>query len=214
MFRDNVIATDNLFEIAKNHPIKQIVYMSTAAVYGNWKKTAYRESDVCKPDTVYGLTKYLGEEILRFWKRTSEVKVTILRPFNIYGPGNFKGVIYSFVQSAKKEGKVIIYGTGEQKRDFLYVDDAVEAIVKSVERKISGTFNVVSGKTYSLKEVVDIFEKIMDKKIAVEYQPEEQGKPNTVTQYLGKTKKILTWRAKIGLETGLRKTIVEYDETL
>lgn len=212
MFRDNVIATHNLFERAKSFSIRQVVYMSTAAVYGNWKKMAYQESDFCKPDTVYGLTKYLGEEILHFWERTSNVKTTILRPFNIYGPGNFKGVIYSFYRSIEKNGTVTIYGTGEQKRDFLYIDDAIEAIVKSVDRRKYGTFNIASGRTYSLKEVVAILEKIIGKKIKVVYREEEQGKPNTVTQSLSKAKSILGWRAKIELETGLRKTILRYEK--
>lgn len=214
MFSDNVVATHNLVTEAAKFPLKHIIYNSTAAVYGGGSNKTYKESDPCAPDTEYGMTKYLSEELARYWSKITKGKITILRPFNVYGPGNFKGVVHSFYKSIKESGSVVIYGDGKQERDFLYVDDMVSAIINAVRKKQAGTFNVVSGKTHTILEVFEEIQKILDKKIKVNFKSADKRKVSKIQQNPSFAKKKLGWEAEIGLKEGIKKTIFWYENNI
>lgn len=214
MFSDNVVATHNLVTEAAKFPLKHIIYNSTAAVYGGGNNKIYKESDPCIPDTEYGMTKYLSEELVRYWSKVTKGKVTILRPFNVYGPGNFKGVVHSFYKSIKESSSVVIYGDGKQERDFLYVDDMVSAIINAVRKKQAGTFNVVSGKTHTILEVFEEIQKILDKKIKVNFKSADKKKVSKIQQNPSFAKKELGWEAKTGLKEGIKKTIFWYEDNI
>lgn len=212
MMRDNVIAAHNLVAEALKHPIKQIVFTSSVAVYGRDKKEKFKESDNCYPNTMYGLTKYLSEKIIQYWATMSGNPATILRPFNIFGPGNAKGVIYQFYSDIKNTGGVVVYGDGKQERDYLFVEDIVEVFSKVVEQKKAGIFNLGNPKKYSVLEILKIFEKVMGKKIKIEFSPNEQGKVFNVNQDLSFVKEVLGWEATTSFEEGLRKTVEWYEQ--
>lgn len=212
MMRDNVIAAHNLVAEALKHPIKQIVFTSSVAVYGRDKKEKFKETDNCFPNTMYGLTKYLAEKIIQYWSTLSGNPATILRPFNIFGPGNAKGVIYQFYSDIKNTGGVVVYGDGKQERDYLFVEDIVDVFSKVVEQKKGGIFNLGNPKKYSVLDVLSVFEKVMNKKIKIEFSPNEQGKVFNVNQNLSLVKEELGWEAKTSFEDGLRKTVEWYEE--
>lgn len=212
MMRDNVIAAHNLVAEALKHPINQIVFTSSVAVYGRDKKEKFKESDNCYPNTMYGLTKYLAEKIIQYWSTMTGNPATILRPFNIFGPGNAKGVIYQFYSDIKNTGGVVVYGDGKQERDYLFVEDIVDVFSKVVEQKKGGIFNLGNPKKYSVLDILSVFEKVMNKKIKIEFSPNEQGKVFNVNQNLSLVKEELGWEAKTSFEDGLRKTVEWYEE--
>ena len=107
MMENNVMSTFNLISEALNYPIKHIVFTSSVAVYGKDKKEKFKEIDECFPNTNYGLSKYLAEKIVLYWGNLTGKPVTIFRPFNVYGPGNYKGIIYSFIQISKIKIKLL-----------------------------------------------------------------------------------------------------------
>ena len=214
MHEDNFIATKNLMEIAEKFPIKKTIFMSSAAVYGDKKGKIVTETINCKPNIEYGRTKRLAEKFILNWEKGNKRTAFIFRPFNIYGPGNYKGVIYNFYKNIRKDGRVTIYGTGDQTRNFLFIDDVVSAILLGIKEKKGGIFNLASPENYSVKKILVLFEKIFNKNIVPKFEYEEKGKVVELNLSAEKAKKILGWRAKVGLEKGLRKTIVWYDANL
>ena len=214
MYKDNVIATKNLMEKAKKFPVIKTIFMSTAAVYGEGEGEVFTEVARCKPNTEYGRTKLLAEKIVLDWEKKSGGIATIFRPFNIYGPGNLKGVIYNFYKSFRDGRKVTIYGTGEQTRNFLFIDDAIDAILLGIKKDEAGIFNLASPKNYSVKKLLQVIEELLKRKMKFIFEPVEKDKVQGVKYSFTKARNILGWRAKVSLEKGLKKTFERYDTYL
>ncbi len=212
MMENNVMSTFNLISEALNYPIKHIVFTSSVAVYGKDKKEKFKEIDECFPNTNYGLSKYLAEKIVLYWGNLTGKPVTIFRPFNVYGPGNYKGIIYSFYTDIKNKNKAIIYGDGTQERDFMYVGDFVEVIYKAIKIKQNGIFNLGNLKKYSILEIFKLFKKIMKKDVKVQFNKNEEGKVFNINQDLTHAKSVLGWEAKTPIKEGLEKTIDWYEK--
>lgn len=208
IFKNNVAATFNLLEKCAEHKIEKIIFSSGIALYGEPPGRAWKETDKPKPNTVYGLSKLLAEEITRYWGNSYYIKYFLLRFPNIYGLGNQKGVVFNFLKVIRDKGKVIIYGDGRQKRDFLFIDDAVEAIIKTLNYQgPSDIFNVGLGKTVSLLELVALLEKILKRKIPIEFKQPETYVVRTLSGEIKKAKNLLNWQPTISLEEGLKLTI-------
>lgn len=212
MMKDNLLATHNLVTKALKFPIKHVFFTSSVAVYGNNRGKKSKESDPVFPNTEYGLTKYLAERVVQYWRTVTGNPVTIVRPFNMYGPGNYKGIIYEFLKAIKDNGKLEIYGSGRQSRDFLYIDDAVEVMSRLVLKKKDGVFNIGSGKTYSVLDVVKTFEKVMGKKIKKSFSPADGAKVFNINYSLSKIQKDLNWKAKVNFEEGISQTLHWYNK--
>lgn len=207
MFQDNVEATHNLVTEAIRSDVKQLVYLSSAAVYGDKSEKILTENDYCFPSTEYGMTKYLAEKICEYWGTVTRNPVVVLRPFNIYGEGSSKGVVYNMVKSAKDSRKIRIYGDGKQSRDFLYVDDVINALVQVIKKEENSIYNLGSGENISLKELATLIQKEMKTSISIAYKPVESGKTKGVSYSLDKVRKELGWKASIALEEGIKKVI-------
>jgi len=210
MFEANSYATYKLVENLLKSNVHYVIFMSSVAVYGSDANLEFKESDSCNPDTIYGLSKLLAENILKFWQKKSGKKLTILRPFNIYGPGNKKGIIYSFCKSIKENDFVEIFGEGNQTRDFLYIDDLVELILKILTRKKQGTYNIGSDNKYSINQVVGIFEDIYGRKIKKVYKNNEMGKVYNINQSLESVKETFGWRSTTSFRKGLEQTLSNF----
>lgn len=200
LYQSNVDFTRNLMDAAFEFPIKKVIYLSTVAVYGNGGN----------PKDVYSKTKLQAEKIIKSWGKRTGGKAVILRPFNVYGPRNKKGLIYQFYKSIKDTGFVTIYGDGSMKRDFLYIDDLVKVLIKAIDINQSLEADVVSGKQFSLLEVVEMFKKIMREDIDVVYKNEDPEKPKNIEVNFQNAKKILNWQAETEFERGLEKTLAWY----
>lgn len=212
MFPNNVAAAQNLLVHTFKSPIKQVIMVSTVAVYGEGYGTSFVEENKCLPNTVYGLTKYLGENIINFWAVKTGKPLTILRPFNVYGPGSSNGVIYSFCQSLKEKRSLTVFGDGSEKRDFLYVDDLIDAILKAISKKANGIFNLGSGKNLSISELVNLFKDITKKDIKINFIKEEGTQIKNLEYKIDKAKKMLGWEPKTTLHEGLTRTINWYNK--
>lgn len=212
MINDNVLATHNLIEKALKFPIKHIFFTSSVAVYGNNRGKKFREYDSIFPNTEYGLTKYLAERIIQYWGTVTGCPITVVRPFNMYGPGNHKGIIYEFCKNIKDKGKLVIYGSGKQSRDFLYIDDAIEIMSILIQKKVKGIFNIGRGETHSVLDVVKTFEWVMGKKIKVTFDAAESAKVFNINYSLSAIQKSMKWKAKTSLSEGIRRTLEWYED--
>jgi nucleoside-diphosphate-sugar epimerase len=145
----NSLVTINTRRINKPH----IIFTSSAAVYGANQHVHHNELEPPQPGTIYGKSKLLGEQIIKDYFS----KYTILRLANIYGDGDGKGVVDLF-----KQGRNTIYGDGSNIRDYIYVEqvvDAIETIVKDPDQFNGETFNISSGKGQTVNEAYDTFGK-------------------------------------------------------
>lgn len=150
----NVITLNKFLSIGIKYSLKKIIFISTGAVYGEPIRVKSKETDPLKPNTLYGLSKLIAEKCIEFYQNYYGLKFIILRCPNIYGEGNRKGVIYKFLSDIKKYKKIIIEGDGDQKRDFLYIDDACLAIEKALTYENSDIFNISNIKCLSINDVV------------------------------------------------------------
>lgn len=205
----NVLTLNSLCEAAVANKIKKIIHISSSTVYGSLGR-AFTEKASLLPDTSYGLAKKLAEELAVYYQKNYGISFVILRPTNVYGPGSDHGVVFEFSSSIKERGNVAIFGDGKQKRDFLYVADLVGAIIKAMKFAAKfEVFNVGSGKTNSLLELVSILEKILDRKISIDFKDGEKHVSRFVSADINKAKKLLKWQPKVMLKEGLGLTLRE-----
>jgi UDP-glucose 4-epimerase len=171
---NNLSGTKNMLEASAKHGIKNFIFASSAAVYGNSSNLPLKETEKCKPISPYGLSKLKGEEIVLKYSKSIENTIC-LRFFNIYGIGQsmeYGGVITKFAESLTNNRPVVIYGDGNQLRDFISIKDVVNAIILSIsyhnknkKQKICGKysdniFNVATGKPIKIIDIAKLMIKL------------------------------------------------------
>jgi len=157
----NVNGTLNILEFCRNKKIKKLVFTSSAAIYGDYDKKITEISPTI-PTTVYGSTKLTGEQYCKIYSTLFGINITILRPFNIYGPRQndaYAGVISKFMDRLNENKSPIIFGDGKQTRDFIHVNDVAKAFYLALKykKKKFDVFNLATGKSTSINELAKIF---------------------------------------------------------
>jgi UDP-glucose 4-epimerase len=158
----NVIGTLNVLEAARKTDAR-VVFSSSCAVYGNPEKRPTPETYPTNPIAFYGLSKLLGENCCRFHQATYGLEVVRLRIFNVYGP-NCHGVMYDFLKKLKKSPKKLeVLGTGRQSRDFVYISDMVDFLLRAATSPEAPgeAFNVGTGTTTSVAELAEMMIEIL-----------------------------------------------------
>ena len=209
LITNNIAGSLNLLQSSVKNNIKKIILISTINVYGENKNLPSKETDDLSPITNYGMIKMLNEKLYENFSKLHDIDVTILRLSGIYGPGKIKGFFPQLLNSISDENIILRpYNNGNQFRDFLYVDDAIDGIIKSINNKSSGfdIFNISSGLKYSIKEIISIVEKLSNSKISVEYVNEKFDEECIWADNL-KAKQILDFIPKISIEDGIKKTL-------
>lgn len=212
----NVKSTEALLKamsfVDKEKRPKLFVLASTFAVYKDQTKKI-TESTPTDPRNSYGKTKLESENLLRVSVKKLGITGIVLRFSNIYGSGAkpFSNVVSIFLDQIKNDQPITIEGDGLQKRDFIYIDDAVEAIVKAIDRKLERdnlwVFNICSGISASINKLVSILKKVVKKKFVVTYTSLKFHDNGCWIGSFSKAQKILGWKPKISLEKGLAKAL-------
>ena len=210
----NIIGSINLFELSINFEVKRIIFSSTGgALYGEPEALPASEDTPIEPLSAYGVAKYCVENYLNYFKRLYGIERVILRYANVYGPRQDPlgeaGVVAIFTGKILKGEKPVIYGDGAQTRDYIYVEDVVEANVLALNGK-EGVYNIGTGKETSINELIEIFSKVLGREIKLEYAPPRKGEIRRISLDGEKAKKELSFVPKYSLEEGLKKTIEWY----
>ncbi|MGC9050869.1 NAD-dependent epimerase/dehydratase family protein [Pyrobaculum sp.] len=182
-----------------------LIYISSAAVYGEPEYLPIDERHPTKPKSPYGLSKLVGEQIAEMLTK----KLTVARLFNVYGPGQsgpYSGVITKFIQRAKQGKPPVIFGDGEQTRDFIHVEDVARFVAVTVEKGATGVYNVGTGIAVSIRKLADIVMKIFKIEGTVRYAPPRPGDIKHSVAEISRAFS-LGWKPQIALEDGLRKLI-------
>jgi len=206
----NVNGMFNVLLAARDNDVKKVVYSSSCAVYGNPSKCPINENTVTNPLSPYAASKLMGEHYCQLFTEVYELPTVSLRYFNVYGPqqdpgSEYAAVIPKFINLVLENKAIVIYGNGEQTRDFIFVKDVVNANILAAKTNVSGVFNVGSGKKTSIKDLAESIMQIKGKKIEIKYLKPRQG---DILHSFADTSKIkkLNDKADYNLEKGLRKT--------
>ena len=211
--KDNTIATTNVANFCKDNNIQKMILASTSSIYGNSgdKEMVEDLDEKINPPSIYASTKLSGETLAKTILSSHDTNLIITRFFTVYGPyGRPDMSILRFIHWIMENKEVIIFGDGEQRRSFTYVDDVVELLLKVQNCDNSETFNVGNNKTSSLNEVIKIIEKFSNKEARINNHPRAFRDPDVVLPSLSKSKQILDWEPSTNIEEGIKSTIEWY----
>lgn len=213
----NLMGLINLLNAAVKLDVKKFLMPSSAAVYGNLDTLPLNEEMIGNPSSFYGLTKLTTEHYLRIYHEAFGLPYICYRYSNVFGPrqgnGGEGGVISIFAKAIVQGSPIIIYGDGKQTRDFIYVDDVVEANILGMQHQVTGIYNVSTGISSSVNLLVDEFRNISSKDIEVVYDKPRLGDIRDSVLATDKSEKELLFTAKYNLHDGLIKTY-EYFKTV
>jgi UDP-glucose 4-epimerase len=219
----NVNGTSILLEACYNNKVKNFVFASSAAVYGDVRELPIKESSALVPTSPYGTSKLMGEELILSFLKAKKIKNSvILRIFNVYGKGQTAetDVITQIAKRLSKGLPPLIYGDGSQTRDFISIDDVVNAIllslklVNGISKKKNSVrpyiFNIGTGKPTSIKEIAQRLIELFSIDVQPNYMEATKDKKGILHSYahVENTRKVLKFMAKKNIETGLREFVV------
>lgn len=205
--RVNAVGTENVLKLAKEFGFK-VVYASSSSVYGNQNKFPIKEDAAKKPLNPYGQSKLEAEQFAEKYSKLG-VKVIGLRYFNVFGVGqnpNYAGVIPKFIEQLIHHKPPIIYGNGNQLRNFTFVDDVVEANVLAFESKTEHAFiNIATGVMTSVRQLAEIMINLSGLSIKPIYEKPREGDIEKSQADISLAKSLINWEPKTTLEEGLKK---------
>lgn len=216
----NATGTLKTLLAAKKARVKRFIYISSSEVYGTAKGTKINEFHSIEPTTVYGMSKYVGELYTKHFNDREGLPTMIVRPFNTYGPrchfdGVYGEVIPRFVIRALNGKQPIIFGKGTQTRDFTFITDTVDGIIKAsqCDELVGHAVNIAYGQEISVLDIA----KIVCKETGLPLRPiMKPARPNDVARHfadISKAKKLLSYRPEIAIGEGLLKYIAWVKKT-
>ena len=215
----NVLGTLNVLQQAVKHGVRKVVFSSSGgAIYGEQDVFPAPESHPTRPMSPYGLSKLCGEQYLSYFQRASGLQMVSLRYANVYGPRQDPegeaGVVAIFIQKMLHNEQAVINGNGRQTRDFVYVDDVVEANLAMMGQETQGTYNVGTGLETSVNDLFRILVEHTGTTCKEVHGPAKKGEQARSCIDNSKLRLELAWEPRTGLSEGLKKTVEYFRERL
>lgn len=204
---NNVFGTLNILDYCIQKKIKKFVYISSY-VYGKPKHNPVKESHPVNPHTDYTKSKLVSEELCKLYSKLYDLNMIILRPFSVYGKSQKSGYLIPNLINSIKNNKKIIITNKQSKRDFLFIDDFVNAIEFFLKQDFKfEIFNIGSGLSYSFEEIIQKLEKLSSSKMKVEFIDNKKTYIPEIRADISNIKKKIKWTPKIDIESGLKKLL-------
>ena len=211
--RVNIDGTLNVLVAARDAKVRRFVYAASSSAYGETPTLPKTESMQPEPISPYGVTKFVGELYAQVFGRVYGLENASVRYFNVFGPrqdpsSQYSGVLSRFMLAVLKDEPLVIYGDGEQSRDFTYVDNVVDETLLACEAAgASGkVFNGGTGARITLNEVVKLLEKVTGEKIQTKHDPPRAGDIRDSQADVSLARKILGYEPRVLFEEGLKRT--------
>lgn len=206
----NVIGTLRILEAARSRGIRKIVYSSSAGIFGELKTLPIKEDHPLEPDSPYGTSKLAAEKMCLAFAKLYDLEAICLRYFNVYGINQrydaYGNAIPIFAHRIIHSRPVTIFDDGEQTRDFVEVNDVVQANYKAALLEgVSGAFNIASGTRVTINHLVNIMGQVSDKTLRIQYGPPRKGDVRHSLADISAAQKALGYRPQVSLEDGLRR---------
>ncbi|WP_322792041.1 NAD-dependent epimerase/dehydratase family protein [Bellilinea sp.] len=210
----NVGGTVTLMEAMRDVGVRRVVFISSGAIYGNQESQPVSEDAIPNPRSPYAVSKLAAEYYVKTIGRLWGIETVCLRVFNAYGPGQHlppvhAPVLLNFLRQALQNGTLVIHGDGTQTRDYVYVDDVVQAMIaaSTAPGVDQMTINVGSGVETSVRDLVKVVISVTGSEPEVVYNPRSDGGPARMCADLRQAASLLNYRPSISLESGLRLTL-------
>jgi len=210
-FITNVFGTFNVIQGCRQNN-SSLIFLSSREVYGETIGDFSDENDDTIPNNIYGLTKLESENLILWNHKKFNLNYTILRPSNIYGPDGDKYGVQIIIKKLIQNDTIEIMG-GQQKMNFIFIDDVVSAILKCINNMSANNqiFNVASNDNISVNELINLLKKISEKNPQLEFTSVRKGETINFKPSIEKINKILDWKPLISLHDGLCITLEEYE---
>jgi len=210
-FSKNLKMIMNLAQVLRQHPVKRFIFLSSAAVYGeDIENKNITEATNVQPRSYYGMAKYICECLLnKVFENQQQSSLLIMRPALVYGPGEIEKTYGpgGFIKAAVNKEKIILWGDGQERREFIFLEDLLEITYHLTLHNCNGILNIVSGENYTFQEAVQIISHLWPFGIQVIARPRTKKKVDH--QYSNAAlMRILTDFCFTGLEEGIKKTLV------
>jgi nucleoside-diphosphate-sugar epimerase len=215
--RANIDATLNVLVASRDAGVKRVVYAGSSSVYGDTPTLPKHEGMTPNPLSPYALQKLVGEEYCRMFTRLYGLETVTIRYFNVFGPRQdpgspYSGVISLFATALLESRRPTIYGDGEQTRDFTYVANVVDGVLKACEaRDANGqTINVATGSRMSLNELLKVMNRLVGTSMEPLRQEPRTGDVKDSQADISKAKSLLGYQPTVSSEEGLKRTLEWY----
>jgi UDP-glucose 4-epimerase len=210
----NVGGTVAVMEAMRDTGVRRVVFASSGALYGEQAGQPVSESQMPNPNSPYGVSKVAAEYYVSTLGELYNIETVSLRIFNAYGPGqelppSYPPVIPQLLRQAQTGGSLVIFGDGTQTRDFVYVDDVVDALVTSatateVNRAV---INIGSGQEVSINDLATLVARVTGKRISILHNQAQSGGVSRLVADVSLASDLLGWTPRNDLEAGLRRTL-------
>ena len=213
--RSSVEGTFALLVAARRAGVRRVVYAASSSAYGDQPTLPKAEEMRPEPLSPYAAAKLVGEYYCQVWSRVYGFETVSLRYFNVFGPrqdpsSQYSGVISRFISALASGGRPVIYGDGEQSRDFTYVSNVVDGNLHAAEstQAVGRVVNVATGRRTTLNELLEALKKITGRTdVEAEYREARIGDVRHSLADITRARDLLGYEPTVGLEEGLRKTI-------
>jgi len=208
--RNNVLSTQRLLEwVTWSSTRKRLIFASSSSVYGDISVDRVREDHPTNPVSPYGVTKLACEQLCSAYASQADMEIVALRLFTVYGPRQRPDMAFHrLIRAALSGSKFILYGDGQQRRDFTFVLDVVEAMVLAARPELSTqTFNIAGTEIVNMNEAIELVEGIVGRKIHVERAAPQSGDVRNTGADLEKSRRILGYAPRCTLRQGLEAQV-------
>jgi UDP-glucose 4-epimerase len=211
----NILGTLNVLRNAIKYGVRKFIFASSGgAVYGEPEKLPVSESHPMRPGSPYGISKAVGDEYLRYFYDADGLEYVSLRYANVYGPRQDPygeaGVVAIFTQKMLLGEQPIINGNGRQTRDFVFVDDVVEANIAALSKEAHGIYNVGTGQETTINELFGILAGLINPSVREVHGPAKKGEQLRIALDSSRFHRELDWEPKVALKDGLARTVDYY----
>jgi nucleoside-diphosphate-sugar epimerase len=202
----NVLGTQKLLEAAVSARVPRVVYASSSSVYGDVNELPLREAMALSPVSPYGVTKLAAEHLVHLYGKSSDLSVTSLRFFTVYGPRQRPDMAFHrFLKAVRDDQPITLYGDGEQTRDFTFIDDLVDVLQASVvQGKPGHVYNVGGGQRISVLKVLEAIASVTGREVRIDRQEGQKGDMRDTLADTTQAARDLGFVPKTPLATGLK----------
>ena len=208
----NINGTLNVLIASRENDVKKVVFASSSSAYGNIPTLPKKEVMVPHPISPYAVSKLAGEYYCKAFKEVYNLPTISLRYFNVYGPrqnpkSEYAAVIPKFINRVLQGKKPVIYGDGEQTRDFTYVEDVISANILAAETRATGVFNIGGGSNISINSLAELIMKICGERLGLDYSDPAPGDVRHSLADISRANEKLGYKPKFDLNKGLKETV-------
>lgn len=213
-----IAGTLNVLMASRHNDVRRVVFASSSSVYGDVPELPKREGMKPEPLSPYAISKLTGEQLCAVFTDLYGLETVSLRYFNVFGPGQkpdsqYAAVIPRFIRASRAGERVVIYGDGDQTRDFVYVDDVVAANIAAsrAPAAVGRVYNVATGQPVSVNRVLELVGSLSGRVVPSDHVPARDGEIRHSLADIGAARRDLGYQPSVPFEEGLRRTFQASD---